>query len=122
MPSVTLCDSCASASIKNGYICRVKMQFDLRAGTWAHRAMAVCCVLLIALTGFVVATHFHPKNLAAPDRSCTICALAHAGVAPAEISSAVPILGLSVPIESPAELSPSFLFASSPCIRPPPQV
>jgi hypothetical protein len=93
---------------------------DLRAGTWAYRAVALCCVLLIALTGFVAAVHSHANDSGIPNHSCSVCALAHAGVAPAELQTAPPVLVRSVVFHASPQTALSLLLVSSQFIRPPP--
>src|SRR5437899_221189 len=93
---------------------------DLRAGTWPYRAVALCCVLLIALTGFVAATHVHANDSGVPNHSCSVCALAHAGVAPAEVQTALPVLVRSAVFQASAQRPLSLLLVSSQFIRPPP--
>src|SRR5690348_14854908 len=93
---------------------------DLRTGSWAYRAVAVCCVLLIALTGFVAAVHVHANNSSVPNHSCSVCALAHAGVAPAVLASPLPIFTRSAIFQATSQTPRSLLLVSSQYIRPPP--
>ena len=85
-----------------------------RGGVWL-------CVLLVFLTSFVAVAHFHPNNSESTDHSCSLCALAHAGVAVNKIVQPVPILTPSILAETPAITSHSFLVVASNYIRPPPQ-
>jgi hypothetical protein len=87
-----------------------------------YRAAAAVCVLLIFLTGFIAAVHFHADQSAASDRSCSVCALAHAGIAPVESEAQVPIFAPSVISEVLAAAPRSLLLISSQFIRPPPAV
>src|SRR6476661_8484855 len=93
---------------------------DLRTGTWAYRAVALCCVLLIALTGFIAAVHVHASNSGVPNHSCSVCALAHAGIAPADLGSPLPIFTRSTVIQASNQTPRSLLLVSSQFIRPPP--
>ena len=86
----------------------------------ARRASAVLCVLLVLFISFVAVAHSHSSD-SNTDRSCSICALAHAGVVPVEIASQIPILIPAVISETAAESSRSLLLVSSSYIRPPPQ-
>jgi hypothetical protein len=99
----------------------MKFSFDLRTHTGVYRAVAVLCVFLIFLTGFIAAVHFHADGSDSSDRSCSVCALAHAGVVPAEIGTQIPVLVPTVVSEVAAEKSHSLLLVSSSYIRPPPQ-
>lgn len=87
-----------------------------------YRAGALLCVLLVCLTSFVAVAHFHANDLGSTDRSCSLCALAHTGVALNNIATPAPIFVPSVPAETPAIVSHSFLPLSLYYIRPPPQV
>jgi len=91
-----------------------------RAFTVARRASAVLCILLVLFISFVAVVHSHSVDSNA-DRSCSVCALAHAGVVPVEINAHVPILMPAVISETAAESSHSLLLVSSSYIRPPPQ-
>lgn len=95
---------------------------DLRTPTRAYRAAAVVCVFLIVLVGFVAAVHFHSDSGTAADRACSVCALAHAGVLPAELHSQLLIF---VPTQISQAAEPalaSLLSVSAHSIRPPPAV
>jgi hypothetical protein len=85
------------------------------------RAGALLCVLLVFLTSFVAVAHFHPNNLRSTDHSCSLCALAHAGIALNEIAQPAPIFAPSILARTPAVTRQSFLPALSNYIRPPPQ-
>jgi hypothetical protein len=99
----------------------MKSSFDVRTHTGVYRAVALLCVFLIFLTGFIAAAHFHADAPGTSDRSCSTCALAHAGVVPVEIGAHVPILVPAVISQTAAESSHSLLLVSSSYIRPPPQ-
>jgi len=98
----------------------MKMQPYSRFQGWAYAAMAVCCVLMVALTGFVAAIHIHPDGPGAANHSCSACALAHAGVAPAVSASPVPALVGSILALAISQTPHATLFVSSQFIRPPP--
>src|SRR5436305_15152982 len=94
--------------------------FNLRTRTGLFRAAAVLCVFLISITGFVAAVHFHADGAGTTDRACSVCALAHSGVAPVDIRTQIPVLTPTVMWEPFAEASHSLLLTSSNFIRPPP--
>jgi hypothetical protein len=98
----------------------MKTQPYLRIQGWAYAAVAVCCVVLIALTGFVAAVHVHPASSGAANHSCSVCALAHAGVAPAISASLLPALIGSILGVILSRTAHSLLLVSSQFIRPPP--
>jgi hypothetical protein len=77
-------------------------------------------VFLILLAGFIAASHFHSDNPATPDHSCSLCALAHAGVVAVQLDLPVPLWVSSAVFEAVAETSHSLLLVSSLYIRPPP--
>ena len=85
------------------------------------RAGALICVLLVLLTGFVAVAHVHANNSGGTDRSCSLCALAHAGVAVNIVAQPAPIFAPSLLTKIPAIVSHSLSFTSSNYIRPPPQ-
>ncbi len=93
---------------------------DLRTGTSVYRAVALCCVVLIAMTGFVAAVHVHANNSGVPNHSCSICALAHSGVAPAQVASAVPVFARSALFQASPQAPLYLLLVPSQFIRPPP--
>jgi hypothetical protein len=85
-----------------------------------YRAVAVLCVVLIFLAGFIAAVHFHVEGAGNFDRGCSVCALAHAGVAPVDSGPQEVLRVLSVIGEASTEISHSLLLDSSHFIRPPP--
>src|SRR5436190_21942092 len=93
---------------------------DLRSGTWAYRSIVLCCVLLIALTGFVSAVHVHSDRSGVPNHSCSVCALAHSGVAPSQAASILPVFARSALFQASARAPLSLLLVPSQFIRPPP--
>jgi hypothetical protein len=100
----------------------MKTQPYLRPGGWAYAAVAVCCVMLIALTGLVAAIHVHPGGSRAVDHSCSACALAHAGVAPAVSATPLPALIGSILAVTISQVPHAILLVSSQFIRPPPLI
>jgi hypothetical protein len=86
----------------------------------AYRGAVLLCILLVFLTGFIAVTHFHPNELT-PDRSCSLCALAHAGVAVSNVSAPAPVFTPTVFAGRPAIVPHSVLVVFSQYIRPPPQ-
>ena len=86
-----------------------------------YRGGVLLCILLVLLTSFVAVAHFHAKNSESADRSCSLCALAHAGIAVNNIVQPAPIFAPSMLAETPAIISHSFLEIASNYIRPPPQ-
>jgi hypothetical protein len=97
----------------------MKTQHKSQPRAWAYTAVAVCCVVLIALTGFIAAVHVHP-DASVIDHSCSICALAHAGVAPAVSASPLPVLVGSILALTVSQAPHTILLVSSQFIRPPP--
>jgi hypothetical protein len=87
----------------------------------AYRGGVWLCVLLVFLTSFVAVAHFHPTNSESPDHSCSLCALAHAGITVNNVVQTAPILAPSILAKTPAITSPSFLVVAFYYIRPPPQ-
>jgi hypothetical protein len=85
------------------------------------RAGALLCILLVFLASFVAVAHFHTNGSADTDHSCSLCALAHTGVAVNSVAALAPILAPSILAEIPALNSHSSLPISSNHIRPPPQ-
>jgi hypothetical protein len=93
-----------------------------RALTLARRASAVLCLFLVLFIGFVAAVHSHPDNSRADERGCSVCALAHAGVAPVALSAPIPVFASYTLYVTRADSPRSLLFVSSLYIRPPPVV
>lgn len=93
--------------------------FDLSAAI--YRAGALLCVVLVFLTSLVAVAHFHANDLDSVDHTCSLCALAHAGVAINSVGQPTPSFVPSILAETPAIASHSFLPLSSNYIRPPPQ-
>lgn len=87
-----------------------------------YRAAAVVCILLVFFAGFIAAVHFHPDQSAASDRSCSVCAMVHAGILPVELGPQVPIFVPSVIAEALSATPRSLFLVSSHFIRPPPAV
>jgi hypothetical protein len=86
-----------------------------------YRAGTLVCILLVFLTSFVAVAHFHANESGNADRSCSLCALAHVGIAINNVVTPAPIFVPSVLRETPAVVSRSFRPLSSNYIRPPPQ-
>jgi hypothetical protein len=99
----------------------MKLGFNLRTDSGISRAVALLCVFLIFLTGFIAAVHFHAAPSTSIDRTCSVCALAHAGVIAVELGLPTPAFTASGTCESRVEVSHSLLFPSYLYIRPPPQ-
>jgi hypothetical protein len=93
-----------------------------RTLTMARRASAVVCVLLVFFIGFVAAVHSHPDASRTPERSCSVCALAHSGVVPVALTAPVPVFVSSTLYVTRAHSPRSLLLVSSLYIRPPPVV
>ena len=98
----------------------MKLNFLKRA--FAFHAIAVVCVLLALLTGFIGAVHVHPASTNAAESSCPTCALAHAGAVTVELGHAAPVSIASGTLDEIAQTSRSFAPKSSLYIRPPPLV
>ena len=107
--------------LRDGTRGREPQSARFRHSGFAYRSGALLCVLLVFLTSFVAVAHFHPNNSESADRSCSLCALAHAGIAVNSVVQPAPILAPSILAETPAIASHSFLSVSSYYIRPPPQ-
>ena len=86
------------------------------------RAIALVCVLLVLITGFVATIHVHPGVSGKADRSCSVCALAHSGVAPAQVTSSTLVFTATALTSAAADSAHIPLLVSSFCIRPPPLV
>jgi hypothetical protein len=85
-----------------------------------YRGLTLLCILLVFLTSFIAAAHFHPKDSGDTDRSCSLCALAHAGVAVSSVASPAPVFTPTAVTELPSASPRSLLLVSSYYIRPPP--
>jgi hypothetical protein len=90
--------------------------------TWVHRASAVVCVLLVFVTGMVAAVHAHPGLSGKADRSCSVCALAHSGVAPAQVTSSSFVFATTMLTPMLGDSAHALFLDSSTYIRPPPAV
>lgn len=97
----------------------MRPSFELRATAGVVRAIAVECVFLIPLIGFMAVVHFHAGQ-SAPNHLCSACALAHAGVLSVDPGPQVPIFVPSVISEALVDTLRSLLRDSSHLIRPPP--
>lgn len=86
----------------------------------AHRAGTLLCVYLVLLVSLVAVTHVHANTSNAQDHSCSICALAHSGVAPAVASAPAIVFATSVMAVLAPEIAHSLLLSFTHCIRPPP--
>src|SRR6266436_9622415 len=84
-----------------------------RALTLASRASALACVWLVLFIGFVSAVHSHPQASRTPERSCSVCALAHAGVVPVAVSAPAPVFASSAVYETRAHSPRSLLLVPS---------
>src|SRR6185503_16827808 len=93
---------------------------ESRPARRAHAVVAVCCAVLIALAGFVAVVHAHPGTSRTASHSCSICALAHSGVAPAVPGAFVPAVAHSCLLQALPQTPPSLLLSSTQFIRPPP--
>src|SRR6266568_3816197 len=93
-----------------------------RVVTLARRASAFACVWLVLFIGFISAVHSHPDASRTPERSCSVCALVHAGVVPVAMSVPVPVLASSAVHVTGSDSPQSLLFISSFYIRPTPVV
>lgn len=100
----------------------MNFSFNLRTRVGVYRAAAVVCILLVFLAGFIAAVHFHPDQSAASDRSCSVCAMVHAGILPVELGPQIPTFAPSVISEALSATPRSLLLVSSHFIRPPPAV
>jgi hypothetical protein len=108
-------------SLRNGTARPDLQGAEFVGSAMAYRGGVWLCVLLVFLTSFVAVAHFHPNNSGSADHSCSLCALAHAGIAVNKIVQPAPLLAPSMLAETPAITSHSFLVVASHYIRPPPQ-
>src|SRR5947208_2267403 len=93
-----------------------------RSWAVAQRAGALLCVLLVFLVSLVAVAHVHSSTLGAADHSCSLCALAHSGVALSEVGTP-PLVFATTPLPLLAAHSArALLVVSSSYIRPPPAV
>ncbi len=84
------------------------------------RLSVLLCVLLVFLTSCVAVAHFHSNDSTA-DRSCALCALAHAGFAVNSLATHAPVFASSILAVIAAVSLRSYLRVFSYHIRPPPQ-
>jgi hypothetical protein len=98
-------------------------QADVVFGSFsaASRVAAVGCVLLLFLASLVSVAHFHANDSAAVEHSCSLCALAHAGITVNSAGTPTPVFGSSFVGEAAPVVAHSLLLVSSHYIRPPPQ-
>ena len=94
---------------------------ESRLSRLLYVATVCICISLIFLTSFVAVSHFHARDLSSPDRSCSLCALAHAGIVVNNAAVPTPVFAPSILAESPTATQHSLLLVSSHYIRPPPQ-
>lgn len=83
-------------------------------------AAAVLCILLVVAAGTVSAVHVHVSAKTAT-HSCTLCAIAHAGVIGTRGFNPAPRVSRTVLLALPKSAFYSFELAVSLHIRPPPQ-
>jgi hypothetical protein len=95
----------------------MRAQPKLQPGTWARYALAVVCVFLIVLTGFLAAVHVHSS---VPSHSCSICALTHSGVVPAALGTPAPVIASSALVALSFQAPRVLLSVFDQFIRPPP--
>src|SRR5215475_2256003 len=88
----------------------------------AQRAGALLCVLLVCLVSLVAVAHVHAKAPNAQERSCSVCALMHSGVAPTQVSSISLVFATAGFSQGNPERPHSLLLCTSFFIRPPPAV
>lgn len=100
---------------------RGRRKAEFRLSRLMYAATVIVCVSLIFLTGFIAVTHFHPNDLSSPDHSCSLCALAHAGIAINNAAAPAPVFAVSMLAESPVISQHFLLLVFSEYIRPPPQ-
>jgi hypothetical protein len=86
-----------------------------------YRIAIIVCVLLVFVAGFVAVAHVHGNDLSSVDHSCSLCALAHTGIAVYSAAPPAPVFTHSLLSEAPAIAAPSYLIAFRYYIRPPPQ-
>ena len=96
----------------------MKAQYKSREWHVARVSLALCAIVLISLTSFLAAVHVHPSGV--PNHACSICALTHSGVAPAEFASTLPALLSSVFAPASPQDPHTLLLVSTQFIRPPP--
>ena len=84
------------------------------------RIGALGCILLIFLVSLVSVTHVHPASSRAPEHSCSVCALIHSGLAPADPSAHLLVFESTALALLPAVKLAALVLISSFYIRPPP--
>jgi len=88
----------------------------------AQRAGALLCVLLVCLVSLISVAHVHAKSQNTQDRSCSVCALAHSGVAQSEVSALGFVFASTALVPIFSERAHLIFLGSSFYIRPPPAV
>jgi hypothetical protein len=84
------------------------------------RGLSLLCVLLVAFAGFVQAVHVHTPDSRLPSHECSVCSVAHAGVAAQAVYNHTPVFTRVVLVvlpEVPVKSADSFFTLN---IRPPP--
>src|SRR5689334_5170620 len=86
----------------------------------AQRAGALLCVILVCLLSLVSVAHVHAKSQNTQDRSCSVCALVHSGVASSEVTALGFVFASTVLVPIFSERAHLVFLGSSFYIRPPP--
>ena len=86
----------------------------------AQRAGALLCVLLVCLVSLVSVAHVHAKSQNTQERSCSVCALAHSGVAQSEVTALGFVFASTALVPTFSERAHLVFLGSSFYIRPPP--
>jgi hypothetical protein len=96
------------------------MRTERTPGQMAIRSLSLLCVLLVGFAGFVQAVHVHSDNSRLPSHECSVCSVAHAGIAAQAIYHHNPVFARAVLVvlpETPVKSSDSVFTLR---IRPPP--
>ena len=98
----------------------LQSSINFRDKSWARGAVALLCILLVAVVGIISAVHVHADAKLAT-HSCTLCAVAHAGVIATRAFNPAPRVSKARLLVIPNRAFYSFVLPLSLHIRPPPQ-
>ena len=98
----------------------MRIEEHQRSAKWAYAAVALVCIGLVVFTGSLAAIHVHAGHSRISSHPCSVCALAHSGIAPAALGSDLPVLVRTRLIPTSSQTLHSLLVTSAQFIRPPP--